>query len=527
MLWFELTDGTAKLACKVFRIDVAGLEHKPQHGDRVQVQIDRPDLWPQGGRLDVIVSEIRLAGEGELLRRREELLARLAKEGLCDPSRRRPLPQFPRAVGVIAGRSSEGMNDVVAAVHARFPPAHIITCAAVVQGARAPIDIIDALATLEAHPLVDVIVIVRGGGSVQDLLAFDDERLCRAVSVCTAPVIAAIGHTGNVPVCNHVAWAAETPSRAPELAVPSATELRQALGIADARLAPVLGRVRALHAGVRTVRVDVHSVLRAKRLDVAATAADLRSAEHAFFSLRGTVLARARETLAAVPARIPAAADIDAPAARLDTHAVTFFTGQSHEVRRAGDFGGAVRASLRDHIHKVREASPMLPAALGGIERRKHDVLRATPDGPRLLAALETRVSAIAADDNRLTAGIRKELADHLHDYRRALARQLKAMRDAIDRRVTNEDRRLAGASNDLTLSSKRGITDAQRSLAHVTAVLAASDPRGRRWVLPSRPDGQVVRSVADLAIGDHPTLGFHDGDAGALIDTVPQKETA
>lgn len=527
MLWFELIDGTAKLACKVFRSDVAGLEHKPQHGDRVQVWIDRPDLWPQGGRLDVIVSEIRLAGEGELLRRRKDLLARLTLEGLCDPDRRRPIPRFPRAVGVIAGSSSDGMNDVVAAVHGRFPPAHIVTCAAVVQGARAPIDIIDALATLEAHPLVDVIVIARGGGSVQDLLAFDDERLCRAVSVCGTSVIAAIGHTGNVPVCNHVAWAAETPSRASELAVPSATELTQALGVVDARLAPVPGRVRALHDGIRTVRMDAHSVLRAKRLDITATVGDVRSAEHAFFSVRQTVLARARETLAAVPGRVPAAADVSAFAARLDTRAVAFFTGQSQAVLRAGDFGAASRASLRDHVDMVRNASPTLIAALGGIERSERDVLRATPDGPRLLAALETRVSAVAADDNRLTAGIRKELADHLHDYGRALARQLKAMRDAIDRRVTNKDRRVAGASNDLTLSSKRGITGAQRSLAHVTAVLAASDPRGRGWVLPSRPDGQVVRSVADLAIGDHLTLGFHDGAAGALIDTVPQKETA
>ena len=515
-----------ELACKVFRNDVVGLEYKPQHGDRVQVQIDRPDLWSQGGRLDVIVSEIRLAGEGELLRRREELLARLTQEGLCAPSRRRPIPRFPRAVGVIAGRSSEGMTDVVTAVHARFPPAHIVTCGAIVQGARAPLDIIDALATLEAHPLVDVIVIARGGGSVQDLLAFDDERLCRAVSVCSNPVIAAIGHTGNVPVCNHVAWAAETPSRAPELAVPSA-ELRQALDVVDARLAPVPGRVRALHTGIRTVRLDAHSVLQASRLDITATVGDLRSAEHAFFSLRETVLARARETLAAVPGRIPAAADVDAFAARLDTHAVMFFTDQSHEVRRAGDFGRAICASLRDHIDMVWEASPTLSATLGGIERCKHDVVRATPDGARLLAALETRVSAVGANGRRLTAGIRKELADHLHDYGRALVRQLKAVRDAIDRRVTNEDRRVGGASNDLTLSSKRGITDAQRSLAHVTAVLAASDPRGRGWVLPSRPDGQVARSVADLAIGDRLTLGFHDGAAGALIDTVPQEETA
>jgi exonuclease VII large subunit len=350
--------------------------------------------------------------------------------------------------------------------------------------------------------------------------------LCRAVSACGTPVIAAIGHTGNIPVCNHVAWAAETPSRAPELAVPSAMALRQALRIAGARLAPVPGRVRAVETGVRAVRFDPHAALRAKRLDITATVGDVRSAEHAFFSLREAGLARAREALAAVPGVIPAAADVDALAATLDTRAASFFTDQCHEVRRAGDFRTAILASLRDHVDAVRDASSTLTVALGGIERCQREVLQAAPAGARLLEALETRASAVARDGHRLKAGIRKELADHLHDYGRALVRQLKVLHDAIDRRVTTEDGRVAGISNDLRLSSKRGIADAQRSLGHITAVLVASDPRGRGWVLPSRPDGEVVRSVADLEIGDHLTLGFHDGVADAVIDTV-RKETA
>src|ERR1700759_5394388 len=103
MVYFDLTDGESVLACKIFRGDAGRLEHRPRDGDLVRVQVDRPDLWAARGALSLIVSQVTLAGEGELLRRRAELLAQLAREGLCDPTRRRPLPRFPRAVGVIAG----------------------------------------------------------------------------------------------------------------------------------------------------------------------------------------------------------------------------------------------------------------------------------------------------------------------------------------------------------------------------------------------------------------------------------------
>jgi exodeoxyribonuclease VII large subunit len=239
MLCFDLTDGDAKLACKVFRTQVARLEHPPEHGDLVQVAVERPDFWAVAGKLDLIVTEVRLAGEGELLRRRAELLRKLEREGLCDPRRRKPLPRFPRAVGVVAGQGSDGMSDVVRALQDRFPPIRIVTCPSLVQGKAAPRDLIDALACLQDHPLVDVIVIARGGGSVQDLVAFDDERLCRALFACDTPVVTAIGHTENVPVCNHVAHAAYTPSRSAELVVPSIKELRQDLRHAELALASV------------------------------------------------------------------------------------------------------------------------------------------------------------------------------------------------------------------------------------------------------------------------------------------------
>jgi exodeoxyribonuclease VII large subunit len=525
MLVFDLTDGTAKLACKVFRSQVAGLQHQPRHGDLVQVCIERPDLWAQAGKLDVIVSDILLAGEGELLRRREELLLRLTTEGLCDPERRQPLPRFPRAVGVIAGKSSDGLRDVVAALQSRFPPVHIVTCDAVVQGARAPLDIIDALARLDAHPLVDVIVIARGGGSVQDLVAFDDERLCRAVSACDTPVVAAIGHTDNVPVCNHVAWAAETPSRSPELAVPSAASLGQDLDLAAAMLAPVPTRVRAFVQSVAGVQLDVAGIISARCAEVAERTSVLREAEHKFFAARETGLANAREALAAVPGRIPDIAAIAALAGRLDTCAVTFFAQRAESIRATAEFTAAVRPALTVHAEAIRESTAELQAVTAALAARAQDVALAGPWSQSVANELVRRRNDTEEQGRRLGAGIRKELADHLHDYGRALPRHADAVRDAAQRRVAAETDRVEDTRVRVGEAAARRIADAKRSLDHMTALLAASDPRHRGWVLPTDPAGAVVRSALALALGDRLTLSFHDGAAGAVIDNIPDQE--
>jgi exodeoxyribonuclease VII large subunit len=232
-LFFDLTDGSSVLSCKVWAQEARRLRHRPADGELVLARVTRPDLWKQAGRLSLVVSDLKLAGDGELLRRRRELIVRLRGEGLCDRERLRPLPRFPRAVGVISGRGSAGMSDVIRAIHARFPPANVVTCSTLVQGKAAPGQMIEALARLMRHPHVDVILIARGGGSVQDLACFDDEALCRAISACTKPVVCAIGHTPDDPVCNHVSHPAATPTHAPELVVPSADEL--GLGLAHAR----------------------------------------------------------------------------------------------------------------------------------------------------------------------------------------------------------------------------------------------------------------------------------------------------
>jgi len=527
MLVFDLTDGTAKLACKVFRSQVGALEHHPRHGDLVQARIDRPDLWHAAGKLDVIVSAISLAGEGELLRRREQLLRQLTDEGLCDPARMRPLPRFPRAVGVIAGGASDGLRDVVRALTDRFPPVNIVTCAAIVQGVRAPLDIIDALAQLDTHPLVDVIVIARGGGSVQDLLAFDDERLCRAVSACGTPVIAAIGHTDNTPVCNHVAWASQTPSRSPELAVPSANELRQDLQVAAARLAPVPRRVRHVSDGVVAARVDVASLLRARAMAVSHGGGALRDAEHSFFATRDSGLADAREALAGVPGRLPVSADVAVAAGRLDASAIVFFSERAERVRQTANFAAPVVAKLTAHVQTVRDVARELRCVAPALDARNEAITRAALSARGVPVALAARRERAIEHSRRIRAGIRKELSDHLHDYGRALPKHSAAILDAAARLLAHQRARIHDSGTQTDRAAQRRLSQDRRALEHNTALLAAADPRRCGWVLPTSPTGTVVRSAQALALGDRLTLSFHDGVAGAVIDDVPTKENA
>lgn len=525
MLLFDLTDGEAKLSCKVFPGDARRLQHRPGHGDLVQVRIDRADMWIQAGTLSVIVSDIRLAGEGELLRRRRELLAKLTDEGVCDPSRRRPLPKFPRAVGVIAARQSDGLHDVVVALQNRFPPVHIVVCPATVQGARAPGQIIDALATLSEHPLVDVIVLARGGGSVQDLLAFDDERLCRAVFACPKPVIAAIGHTGNIPVCNSVAWAAETPSRSPELAVPSAVELRHQLDLAGGRLDPVAARLRSSVAALDRALPDIAHMVGARAHAVTRAGGILRDAEYRLFASRAAGLAAATTTLTSIRARIPSPAEVTRLGARLDAAATDFFASWTRRTTAAAPEPAGLLRRLDQRETQVNAVADGLRSAAQLLAATAREVSGLSVSARELVSRLDIRQQAARDHGERVRAGIRKELADHLRDYGRALKRLDGGARDGLRAFLGSREVELASTATTFDAAVGRRFADDRRKLDHLVTLLAASDPRRRGWVLPTDDTGSVIRTIGALTAGDRLTLTFHDGDADAVIENIHHEE--
>ena len=194
----------------------------------------KPNFYTGRGTFSLRVSEIRAVGIGELLARIERLRRLLDAEGLFDPRLKRPIPFLPGTIGLITGRASAAEHDIMAVASSRWPAVRFAVRNTVVQGPNAVPQIVEALRALDADPEVDVIVLARGGGSVEDLLPFSDETLCREISRCTTPVVSAIGHEPDNPLCDLVAdLRAATPTDAAKRIVPD-TAAEQAL-ISDLR----------------------------------------------------------------------------------------------------------------------------------------------------------------------------------------------------------------------------------------------------------------------------------------------------
>ncbi|MHA3019861.1 exodeoxyribonuclease VII large subunit [Mycobacterium sp. BMJ-28] len=183
----------------------------------------KPAFYTGRGTFSLRVTDIRAVGVGELLARIERLRRLLDAEGLFDPRLKRPIPFLPSTIGLITGRASAAEHDVIAVASARWPAVRFAVRNTVVQGPNAVPQIVEELKALDADPAVDVIVLARGGGSVEDLLPFSDETLCRAISACTTPVISAVGHEPDNPLCDLVAdLRAATPTDAAKRVVPDA-----------------------------------------------------------------------------------------------------------------------------------------------------------------------------------------------------------------------------------------------------------------------------------------------------------------
>ncbi len=214
-------------------LDVAG---PVSEGARVVARL-KPTYFEQNGRLSYVCDAITPVGEGRLLARLEQTKRLLQAEGLFDPARKRRLPLLPRRVGLITAANSAAERDVVENARRRWPGVVLETRYVLVQGQQSAEQVIGGLRELDAHPAVEVIVIARGGGSVEDLLPFSDEGLIRAVAACRTPVVSAIGHETDTPILDLVADVrASTPTDAAKRVVPDVAEEAQRLSQARTRL---------------------------------------------------------------------------------------------------------------------------------------------------------------------------------------------------------------------------------------------------------------------------------------------------
>jgi exodeoxyribonuclease VII large subunit len=214
-----------------------GLRLDLRDGERVHVY-GRPELFEKRGDFRLRALTIERFGIGAHLAALERLKAKLAAEGLFAAERKRPLPFLPRCIGLVTGNDAAAKRDVLTTIQNRFPPANVLVAETYVQGPRAALGIVDALNALCARDDVDVVILARGGGSFEDLLPFSDERLVRAVAACRVPVVSAVGHEQDTPLCDLAADVrASTPTAAGKLVVPDLAELTQRLERSRASLA--------------------------------------------------------------------------------------------------------------------------------------------------------------------------------------------------------------------------------------------------------------------------------------------------
>lgn len=235
-IYFTLKDAGAQMNAVIWRAQAQALTYIPRSGDQVVIH-GRIGLYEQGGRYQIYVDAIRPAGRGSLYQEFERLKAQLEAAGLFALERKRPLPAYPQRIGVVTSPTAAAFRDVLNVLTRRYPLAKVLLAPTLVQGETAPPQIVAALAALNAREDVDVILIVRGGGSLEDLWAFNDERVARAVAGSRIPVISGVGHETDFTLTDFAAdHRAPTPSAAAEMATPDRAELQAMLQQRQARL---------------------------------------------------------------------------------------------------------------------------------------------------------------------------------------------------------------------------------------------------------------------------------------------------
>lgn len=245
--YFSLKDAHSQVRCAMFRNRNARLRFQPENGSAVIVQAS-PSLYEGRGEFQLIVEAMEEAGAGALQRAFEELKQKLLAEGLFDAARKRPLPAFPAVIGVVTSPTGAAVRDILHVLHRRHALSRVIIYPTSVQGAGAPAEIVAAIMAASARHECDVLIVARGGGSLEDLQAFNSESVARAIAACPIPTVSGVGHEIDFTIADFVAdRRAPTPSAAAELVSPDREELLQRLANLGGKLARIVAILLRQH----------------------------------------------------------------------------------------------------------------------------------------------------------------------------------------------------------------------------------------------------------------------------------------
>lgn len=235
--YFTLKDSESALRCVMFKGSAMKLRFKPENGMQV-IASGRISVYPRDGAYQLYCSGLSADGVGDLYVAFEQLKEKLYREGLFDPAHKKPLPRFPRRIAIVTSSAGAAVHDMIRILRRRYPIAKVLLLPVRVQGVEAPPEIVGAIRYANRWQLADVLIVGRGGGSIEDLWAFNDERVARAIYASEIPVISAVGHEPDVTISDFVAdRRASTPSNAAEIAVPDQAELLKRLDSASRGMA--------------------------------------------------------------------------------------------------------------------------------------------------------------------------------------------------------------------------------------------------------------------------------------------------
>lgn len=398
-IYFSLKDGQAQVRCAMFRGRNRLLDFDPHDGQQVVVRA-RVGFYEARGEFQLVVEAMEESGAGELRRAFEALKKRLGDEGLFDDARKRPLPRLPARVGIITSATGAALRDILTVLGRRFPAITVVVYPVAVQGDEAAPAIVRMLELAARRAETDVLVVGRGGGSLEDLQAFNEESVARAIAACPLPVVSAVGHETDVTIADYVAdQRAATPSAAAELISPDGAAWQEQVGLLERRLR---GAMRRQLAQLHARRTGLHGRLRdpRRRLQEQAQRLDELEARLRRSMARG-LEARQRQR--------------DALHRRLRHPARQLESARTNHTRLHQRLERAVRQQLRHHEQRLTLAV------------RQLDALRPTRVLERGYAILENargqvvRAPADAAPGTRLTARLARghltvEVVDHPED---------------------------------------------------------------------------------------------------------------
>lgn len=259
--YFTLKDEQSALKCVMFKGNAMSLRFRPASGMKV-IALGRISVYPRDGQYQLYVSSMAMDGIGDLYAAFEALKKKLSQQGLFDPAKKKPIPKYPQTIGIVTSSAGAAVHDILRILRRRYPLCSVRLLPVRVQGAEAPEEIVSAIRYANAHDLADLLIVGRGGGSIEDLWAFNDERVAYAIYESHIPIISAVGHEPDVTIADYVAdLRAATPSNGAELAVPDREALAQNLDAFSAAMTGALNRQLRL-AGQRLEGLSASPALR-------------------------------------------------------------------------------------------------------------------------------------------------------------------------------------------------------------------------------------------------------------------------